>query len=199
MLMKERGKEEDAEKLMCGELKSLYLWNCGIGDDEAVKVAAFIKVDESMEQVHLNGNIESRGAKAIADALKHNKTLCYLNLVGNQIGDQGAEAFIDALSHNVCITKLFVFVGVNIGPDLLATIEYLTETRNDVLIPAAARRASLYLIATRRATPITDAGHFAIFPKEIVRLIAMAVWATRKDPKWIEAIPTQRSGKCSIQ
>ena len=70
----------------------------------------------------------------------------------------------------------------------MAPIEYLTKTRNRVLIPAAARRASLYLIAARRATPIADSGILAIFPKEIVKMIAMAVWATRKDPKWIEAV-----------
>ena len=70
----------------------------------------------------------------------------------------------------------------------MVTIEYLTQTRNKVLVPAAARRASLYLITARRAMPVADAGDFAIFPKEIVRMIAMAVWATRKDPAWIEAV-----------
>jgi hypothetical protein len=85
------------------------------------------------------------------------------------------------------MTKLHVGLN-NIAPESVATIQYLTQTRNRVLIPAAARRASLYLIAARRATPIADAGNLAIFPKEIIRMIAMAVYATRKDPAWIKAV-----------
>jgi hypothetical protein len=188
MLMKEHGEEEDAEALLRGELKELNLGYCEIGDDGAVTVAAFIKVDDTVERVHLSrSNIGPRGAKAIADALKHNRTLRGLGLSNNQIGDQGADAFINALSHNVCITELYVY-GNNIAPESRATIRYLTWTRNRVLIPAAARRASLYLISARRAMPFADSGNLAIFPKEIVKVIAMAVWATRKDPKWIEAV-----------
>jgi hypothetical protein len=187
MLMTERGKEEDAEKLMRGELEVLDLGWCAIGDDGAVKVAAFLKGNGTVEMVGLSfNNIGPHGAKAIADALKCNKRLRILNLTYNQFGDQGADVLINALSHNVCLFGLYV--NNNVPAESMATIEYLTQTRNRVLIPAAVRRASLYLIAARRATPIADAGDFAIFPKEIVRLIAMAVWATRKDPEWIEAV-----------
>jgi hypothetical protein len=187
-LMKEHGREKDAEKFMQGEFKELYLGYCGIGDDEAAKVAAFIKVNDTVEVVSLSGNkIGPRGVKAIAEALKRNKKVWYLNLGDNQIGQEGADALIDALSHNVCITKLHVDLN-NIAPEPEAAIKYLTQTRNAVLVPAAARRASLYLIAARRATPIADAGDIAVFPKEIVKMIAMEVWATRKDPKWIEAV-----------
>jgi hypothetical protein len=187
MLLRKHDMEEYAEKLMRSELKVLNLINCELGDDGAVKVAAFIKDDDSVEKVLLWGNnIGPRGAKALADALKHNKKVSYLDLTSNPFGDGEADAFIDALSHNVCITELYV--DDDIAPESMVTIEYLTQTRNAILIPAATRRASLYLIAARRATPIADAGHLAIFPKEIVRLIAMAVWATRKDPKWIEAV-----------
>ena len=187
-LMIEHGKVKAAEKLMRGELKVLDLSYCRIGDDGAVTGAAFIKVDDTLEGVYLVcSNIGPRGAKAIADAVKHNKTLRLLSLIRNPIGDEGADAFIDALNHNVCLTELYVNYN-SIAPASEATIKYLPATRNRVLIPAATRRASLYLIAARRATPIADAGDFAIFPKEIVRMIAMEVWATRKDPKWIEAV-----------
>jgi hypothetical protein len=187
-LLTKHGMEEQAEKLMRGELKELYLSGCWIGDDGAVTVAAFIKVDDTLEKVWLwSNNIGPRGAEALADALKCNKKVWYLSLNGNHIGDDGAEALLDALSHNVCLTVLYVYNN-NIAPESEATIKYLTETRNAILIPAAVRRASLYLIAARRATPIADAGILSIFPKEIVRLIAMAVWATRKDPKWIEVV-----------
>jgi hypothetical protein len=156
-------------------------------DDGAVTVAAFLTVNDTVERVHLyRSNIGPRGAKAIADAVKRNKKLQYLNLINNQIGDQGADALIDALNHNVCLVGLYV--NNKLALELIATIEYLTKTRNAVLIPAAARRASLYLIAARRATPIADSGALAIFPKEIVKMIAMEVWVTRKDPAWIRSV-----------
>ena len=160
--------------------RSLYLYNCQLGDDEAVIVAAFLKVDDIVEELDLGFNrIEPRGAKAIANALKYNKTVWYLDLGNNLIGDQGVDSLINALSHNVCIIELYVNDDY-IYPKTEATIRYLTQTRNKTLIPAAVRRASLYLIAARRA--IADAGILAIFPKEIVKMIAMKVWATRMDP-----------------
>lgn len=67
-----------------------------------------------------------------------------------------------------------------------ATIEYLTQRRNGVLIPEAVRRTSLCLIAFRRR--VANTGDLALLPKEIVRMIAMKVWATRQDAKWIEAV-----------
>ena len=186
MLMNENGHYDP--KLMSGELKVLNLRSLCIGDDGAVTVAAFIKVNDTVEQVSLHGNeIGPLGSKAIADALKHNKSLQALGLTYNPIGDEGADAFIDALSHNVCLTELYVD-DLFIAQESMDTIEYLTEIRNAILIPATVRCASLYLIAARRATPIADAGDLALFPKEIVKMIAMAVWATRKDPKWIEAL-----------
>ena len=174
---------------MRGELKALYLGLCQLGDDEAVIVAESLKVNDIVEEVRLYSNmIGPRGAKAIADAVKHNKTVWRLYLGYNQIGDEGADFLINALRHNVCITELLVFSN-NIAPEPMATIEFLTKTRNAVLIPAAARRASLYLISARRS--IADAGILAIFPKEIVKMITMAVYATRKDPAWIKAVEKQ--------
>ena len=188
MLLTKHGKVEQAEALMRDELEELYLYNCKLGDDEAVIVAAFLKVDDIVEELDLGFNrIEPRGAKAIANALKYNKTVWYLDLGNNLIGDQGVDSLINALSHNVCIIELYVNDDY-IYPKTEATIEYLTKTRNKVLIPATVRQASLYLIAARRATPIADSGALAIFPKEIVRMIAIEVWATRKDPIWIQAL-----------
>jgi hypothetical protein len=186
MLMKKHGKEVDAEELLRGELRVVNFDYCEIGDDGAFIVAAFIKGDVTVEMVYLGScNIGPRGTKAIADAVKHSKTVWCLNFNWNQIGDDGAEAVLIALSHNVCIIGMLIRDN-DIAPESQATIKYLTETRNAVLIPAAVRRTSLYLISARRN--ISDAGRLAIVPKEIVRMIAMAVWATRKDPKWIEAL-----------
>ena len=65
---------------------------------------------------------------------------------------------------------------------------------NQILIPAAVRRASLYLVAARRS--VANAGAIGIFPKEIVKMIAIKVWETRKDPIWIEALlELERTGE----
>ena len=192
-LLREQGKDDKVAALMRGELTKLDLRGCFIGDDRAEIIADFCKHDETVKMVSLlDCNIGLRGAKAIADALKHNQTLQYLSLNYNPIGDEGAEALIEALSYNVCMKSIGV-VNNRIAPALRATIKYLTQTRNMILIPAAVRQASLSLIAARRN--IIGAGILAIFPKEIVRMIAMEVWATRNQPIWINALSeSKRTG-----
>ena len=193
-LLREHGNDEQAEDLMRGEPATLNLEYCTIGDDGAEVVADFLKHDKTVIKVWLNGcDIELRGAKAIAESLKHDKTVEEVYLSFNQIGDEGAEALIDALSYNVCMKWLQVGIN-NIGPKFQGTIEYLTKTRNKCLIPTATLRASLSLIAARRN--IADAGNLAVFPKEIVRMIAMEVWATRKESVWINALTeSERTGE----
>ena len=165
-----------------------------IGDDGAEIVAYFLKLDGTVRTVLLvSCNIGPRGAKAIAKSLKHNRTVESLYLSFNQFGDEGAEALIEALSHNVRM-KVLDMIGISIAPEARAVIKYLTETRNKILIPAAVRCASLSLIGARRN--IADAGILAIFPKEIVKMIAIEVWATRTDPIWINALTeSERMGK----
>jgi hypothetical protein len=193
-LLRENGKDEQAELLMRGELVELNFSNCQFGDDGAEICADFLKHDKTVKTVFFwSCNIGPRGAKAIAESLKLNQTLEYLNLYVNPIGDEGADALIDALSYNVLMQGLIVS-SWSIAPKLCATIKYLTETRNTILIPAAVRRATLFLIAARRN--IADAGILAIFPKEIVRMIATEVWATRKEPIWINALTeSERTGE----
>ena len=172
----------------------LNLGHCVIGADGAEIVAEFLKHDETVRKVWINDcRLGSRGAKAIAESLKHNWTVELLILYSNPIGDVGAEALLDALNHNVCIKAIRVFNN-SVSPKFLATIKYLTRIRNAILIPAAVRCASLSLIAARRN--IINAGTLAIFPKEIVKMIAMEVWATRKDPIWINALTeSERTGE----
>ena len=107
--------------------------------------------------------------------------------------NKNTSDLIDTLNYNVCLETQMVFIN-DVAPKVWASIQHLTETRNKLLIPAAVRRASLYLIVTRRN--IADAGILAIFPKEIVKMIAMEVWATRKEPIWIDALTeSERPGK----
>ena len=185
-LLREHGNDKQAELVLRG-MTMLNLADCPIRDDGAEIVAAFLNDDETVREVWLGVcDIGPRGGIALAEALKHNETLQDLDLNSNLIDDEGAEALIHAIvNYNVCIKVLDVS-GNYVDFKLQATLDYLTETRNELLIPDAVRRASLYLIAARRS--IADSGILSIFPKEIVKMIALEVWATRKDPKWIEAV-----------
>ena len=191
-LLRQYRKEDQAELLTHGELAELDLNRCHIGDDGAEIVADFLKHDETVRLVRLwSCNIGPRGAKAIAESLKHNQTVEEMFLNGNQIGDEGAEAIIEALNSNVCMKWLDTG---RVAPKFEVTLQHLIRTRNEILIPTAVCRASLSLIAARRN--IADAGILAIFPKEIVRMIAMEVWATRNEPIWLNALTeAERTGK----
>lgn len=186
LLLRKHGKDEQAEDVMKGQLTELSFYRCYIGDTGAEIVADFLKHDETVTEVCLwDCNIRLHGVEAIAATLERNETVKSLDLRSNKIGDDGARALINAFAENVCITQLFALYN-GIDSRLLMHVKYLTETRNQILIPAAARRASLCLIAARQTA--TRAGDLAIFPKEIVMLIALQVYATRRDTSWIQAV-----------
>jgi hypothetical protein len=195
VLLREHGMDDQVERLMQGELAKLHLNGRSIGDDHGAEIVAdFLKHDNTVERVYLGYcKIGPRGVKAIAESLKHNQTVEEMYLFLNPIGGKGAEALIEALNLNVCM-EFLTATDESVGPKLQATMKYLTETRNQILIPAAVRRASLSLIAARRS--IADAGNLAMFPKEIVKMIAIEVWATRKEPIWINALTeSERTGE----
>ena len=151
-----------------------------IGDNGAKVLAEFLKLNESLKRLYIGScDIGPIGFKFLADAIRINRTLQFLTLGLNGTTSEGNEALIAALNQNVCLTGLTVNVSN-------ARIRFLTETRNAILIPAAVRRASLCIISFRRH--VANAGVLAIFPKEIVKLIAVEVWESRKDPKWLEAL-----------
>ena len=178
--------ERQAEALMRGQLISLALFDRDIGDDGAEIVADFLKHDETVRGVFLSSCLVGLlGIKAIAEALMHNKTVENMQLFCNSIGDRGAEALINALNYNVCIKGLAVLYS-HVSDSLMAQLKYLTETRNKILVPSAVRRVSLSLIAARRT--FAGAGTLSCFPKEIVEMIAIKVWATRNHPEWLLAL-----------
>ena len=187
------GEHEQAKVMLLGELTTLNFSLRSIWDDGADIVADFLKHDKTVKEVHLiSCQVGPRGAKVIAEALKLNRSVESMNISGNRITFQGAEALTDAVRRNACITWLFW--NRKISFELIPTVKYITETRNKILIPAAVRRASLCLIAARYN--ISTAGALACFPKEIVKMIAMEVWATRKEPIWINALPeSERTGE----
>ena len=137
-------------------------------------------------------SIGLRGVKVIAGALKLNQSVWWL-IYSEHFGDECAEAVLLALDYNVCVRRLHV--GRSTSDEPAAKIKHRTGKRNGFRIPAAVRRACLYLIAARR-TP-AQAGALAVLPKEIVKMIAMQVWATRKDPIWIEALSKSKSNRKS--
>ena len=183
---------------MRGMLTELHLAACWIGDDGAKVVAEFLKHDATVVEVYLgDNNIRWRGIKAIAEALKVNQSVEDLSLSDNLIEEDGADALIDAFRNNVCVKNFYFYGNKKVALKSMAALDYMTQTRNGVRIPATVRRVCLYLIAAR--LNIADAGHLAVFPKEIVKMIALEVWATRKHSDWIEAVSKPGSGSGSKQ
>lgn len=169
-LLRSRYKDTQADELMRGELTSLNLGCCVIYERGAEIISQFLDGNDTVERVNLYDCwIGTAGGKAIAKALTHNETVEYLDL--------------DTLT-DVSILRN------NVSYETMAAIDYLVEVRNNELIPNAVRWAALYLIATRQSSNYDDMGLFALLPKEIVKMIAVRVWATRKDSDWIEAVST---------
>jgi hypothetical protein len=163
-------------------LRALNLGYCGISDEGAIALASLLSHGSHLETLDLRENqIGEAGMKALANALKRNQSL-QVFLAQSNAGLEGAgieDAFIKALQNNVTLHTLEGIKSSTIKSLLL---------RNKMQIPEAVRRAALLLIGIRRSTDFEGMGDFAVFPKDIVRLIAQTVWATRKDPIWIQAL-----------
>ena len=163
-------------------LRTLGIGDCNISDEGAIALASLLEHGSHLKDLFLQGNgIGEAGLMAVANALKRNQSLQYLAVFRNPgLGGEGIEsAFIDVFQNNVTLLSL---AGIR-SPEIEALL-----LRNKELIPTAVRRAALLLIGIRQSTEIEGMGDFAVFPKDIVRLIAQAVWATRRDPIWIRAL-----------
>ena len=194
-------------------LTELSLFNSSIGNVEAIVLSASLKKNTSLLLMALSGcGIGDKGILAIAEALKENKTLLRLDMSRNSLTTVGWNALAEALRFNRSLIMLNIgedhdelagAIGRAFCPILLKENVCLTElhsnsisderiqnllARNQDRIPEAARRAALLLIGIRQSTDFEAMGDFAIFPKDIVKLIAQAVYATRKDPIWIQAL-----------
>ena len=154
----------------------------GISDDGAFALASLLQNDSPLQCLNLmDKDITEAGLKALTNALKQNQNLQSLN--GWSYPGEGREmhdsAFLDALQSNVTLIELGGIGSSEIKRLLL---------RNKDLVPAAVRRAALFLIGIRRSTDFEEMGDFSVFPIDIVRLIAQKIWATRRDPAWIQAV-----------
>ena len=170
-------------------LQVLNLSTCGINDSGACLIAESLSRNKQSKLRELNlcfNKIKVSGKLAFANMLRSNQILETLRLQqGLFEGDEVAEVlnvFLDVLSHsNVSLKSL----SLSRDNEFAASVLH----RNSILIPEAVRRASLYLIGIRQSTLASDGmGDLAVFPKDIVKLLAQHVWATRKDPKWIDAV-----------
>ncbi|KJE97750.1 hypothetical protein CAOG_07854 [Capsaspora owczarzaki ATCC 30864] len=82
------------------------------------------------ESLDLNQEqIGDAGARAIAEALKVNKTLTSLNLGWNQIGSDGAQEIAEALKVNTTLTKLYLESNEIANAGALAIAEALKVNR----------------------------------------------------------------------
>ena len=168
-------------------LRSLRLWGSAFRDISASIIADYLKQNQILSTFELAiQDLSVDGMLVIANALGTNHTLKDLRYdIARDISilpqEELNNAFIHVLNSNLTLTNV---KHRHQNPKPLRQL----LARNKCLI-IAARHSCLFLIGIRRSTNFEGMGDFAVFPKDIVRLIAQTVWATRKDPIWIQAIP----------
>ena len=196
-LGKSYGTEDNLAALATGlknntNLEVLDLSYCAMSDREAVAFADALKHNTGLKVLELTENeIWVVGLVALAKALRFNRSLQKLrfNFDHQKLVKDIEVAFFDMLCLNVCLTslcfnpKLYGDEGVG-NPSLEPLLR-----RNRELIPDAVRRAALLLVGVcRSSTNYEGMGDFAIVPRDVVKLIAKEVWATRTDPIWMWAL-----------
>ena len=89
------------------------------------------------------------------------------------------------LEHNTVVRGLYY-------DTLSGNVPYLVKVRNFLLIPAAVHRTTLFLIGISRTQPPEGRGLLIYTAKEIVKAIALQVYASRYDPIWIRTVPAEQ-------
>jgi NLR family CARD domain-containing protein 3 len=88
-------------------LHEFNLFNKGVDTKGAKAIAEALASNSSLTELHLKFNkIGNEGAKAIAQVLASNSSLTKLDFEYNGIGDEGAKAIAEALNSNSSLTKL---------------------------------------------------------------------------------------------
>eukprot|EP00434_Breviolum_minutum_P017496 symbB.v1.2.015442.t1/scaffold1121.1/size137196/10 len=78
-----------------------------LGDEHMKALADAIRVNKTVTAIDLsNTNVGDDGLKALADALRVNHTLTCIVLCGNNFGDEGVKALADALRVNKTLTDV---------------------------------------------------------------------------------------------
>ena len=88
-------------------LTVLYLLDCYISSEGAVKLAAALHKNSTLKHLYLDQNpIGVEGASSISDMLQHNTSLEYLTLCGDPVGKEGVHQLINSLKHNQILSIL---------------------------------------------------------------------------------------------
>lgn len=95
--------------------KKIFDFALTIDANEAKALAEALKINKTLTELPLVSDpIGDEGATALAEALKINKTLTKLSLYDTQIGDVGAQALAESIKNNKTLTVLAVAYN-NIG------------------------------------------------------------------------------------
>ena len=96
-------------------ITSLDLSSKGLGVDGALILAALIKDNTSVQQLHAQNNgLGPEGAKSFGNMLEHNSTLTLLDVSDNKMKAEGA-ALADGLKSNSTVQQLDVSAN-SLGP-----------------------------------------------------------------------------------
>jgi len=92
-------------------VKVLVLKHCGLNDDAAAEIGAFLAENQTLQELDLeHNNISSIGAIALADGLRANTGLRQINMLHQQgagaFGEACLERYQEMLGTNVTLTKI---------------------------------------------------------------------------------------------
>ena len=105
----ERGRVAARLLRVSGALVKLDLFDCGIGDEGAMALAAGVAASDSLVELWLGDNsIGDEGAKALAAGVASSGSLTILNLAINKIGDEGAKALAAGVASSGSLKSLWV-------------------------------------------------------------------------------------------
>jgi Ran GTPase-activating protein (RanGAP) involved in mRNA processing and transport len=102
---------------------------CGLTDMTLRKVAHIVKVNTTLELLHVPWNrVSDEGATCLGQSLGHNYSLVSLDLSRNSIGDEGCLRLCEGVRANSTLTKLNLDYNVDIGgPGVKGVAEMLLE------------------------------------------------------------------------
>ena len=90
-------------------LTKLYLRDCHISSEGAVKLAAVLCKNSTLKHLDLDRNpIGVEGASLVSDMLQHNTSLKELHLRDDSVGEEGVHQLINSLKHNQTLRKLWL-------------------------------------------------------------------------------------------
>ena len=92
----------------CSVVSQLYLVGCNISDQQITKMVPGICHSAALRELWLKANpIGEQGVLALAKAIKNNKALVLLSLLGcSSIGNKGATTLVQSLLSNTSLKHL---------------------------------------------------------------------------------------------